>query len=169
MIRYKISKNAKILFVGINPHHGSFRRGVPFSNNKMFWYLLNRAGILDENETDLRDDKRLLKIFEKIIQKYNLNFLNIVNRPSRDVSYLRKGEELNGRKRVMQAINNYHPKTVCFIGRVTYEKFVGHKTFNFGWQKSIGKSRIYVMHFPIRGKASIRIRELKEVKSDRNP
>ena len=48
MIAYKTSKNAKILFVGINPHPGSYRRGVPFSNNKMFWYLLNRAGLLDE-------------------------------------------------------------------------------------------------------------------------
>jgi TDG/mug DNA glycosylase family protein len=36
MIAYKTSKNAKILFVGINPHPGSYRRGVPFSNNKMF-------------------------------------------------------------------------------------------------------------------------------------
>ena len=43
MIRYRY-KNAKILFVGINPHPGSFRRGVPFSNNKMFWYLLSDAG-----------------------------------------------------------------------------------------------------------------------------
>lgn len=40
MIAYKLSKNARILFVGINPHPGSFRRGVPFSNNKMFWYRL---------------------------------------------------------------------------------------------------------------------------------
>ena len=54
MIAYKISKNAKILFVGINPHPGSYRRGVPFSNNKMFWYLLNRAGLLDEAERDLK-------------------------------------------------------------------------------------------------------------------
>ena len=43
MIAYKISKNARILFVGINPHPGSYRRSVPFSNNKMFWYLLNRS------------------------------------------------------------------------------------------------------------------------------
>ena len=46
MIDYKTSKSAKVLFVGINPHPGSYRRGVPFSNNKMFWYLLNRAGLL---------------------------------------------------------------------------------------------------------------------------
>ena len=62
MIAYKISKNARILFVGINPHPGSYRRGVPFSNNKMFWYLLNRVGLLQEAESDLKND-RLLKEF----------------------------------------------------------------------------------------------------------
>ena len=59
MIAYKISKNARILFVGINPHPGSYRRGVPFSNNKMFWYLLNRAGLLQEAESDLKNDQLL--------------------------------------------------------------------------------------------------------------
>jgi hypothetical protein len=43
MIRYKYRK-AKILFVGINPHPGSFRRGVPFSNNKMFWICFLTQG-----------------------------------------------------------------------------------------------------------------------------
>ena len=48
----------KILFVGINPHPGSWDRcGVPFSNNKMFWYLLNRAGLLQEAEHDLKNDQ----------------------------------------------------------------------------------------------------------------
>ena len=55
MIAYKVSKKAKILFVGINPHPGSYRRGVPFSNNKMFWYLLNRAGFLKTSFMPLAD------------------------------------------------------------------------------------------------------------------
>ena len=58
MITYKTSINARVLFVGINPHPGSYRRGVPFSNNKT--YLLNRSGLLEEAESDLKDD-RLLK------------------------------------------------------------------------------------------------------------
>lgn len=44
MIRYFYVK-PKILFVGINPHFGSYARGVPFSNNKSFWYLLSEAGV----------------------------------------------------------------------------------------------------------------------------
>ena len=91
MIHYTYKK-PRILFVGINPHFGSFDRGVPFSNNKMFWYLL-----------------------------------------------------------------------VCFIGRVAYEKYIGSKDFSFGWQEPINKSRVFVMHFPLRGEAIVRIRELRDL------
>ena len=49
MIRYRY-KNARILFVGINSHFGSFDRGVPFSNNKMFWYLLSDATLPQKSE-----------------------------------------------------------------------------------------------------------------------
>lgn len=55
------------------------------------------------------------------------------------------------------------PKVVCFIGKVTYEKYTGLKDFSFGWQDTIGKSKVFVMHFPLRGEAIIRIRELREV------
>ncbi len=56
MIRYTY-RNSKILFVGINPHPGSFNRGVPLSNNKLCWYLLLEAGVTDEKRDQLRDDE----------------------------------------------------------------------------------------------------------------
>ena len=97
MIAYKISKNAKILFVGINPHPGSYRRGVPFSNNKMFWYLLNRAGLLEEAERDLKNDESLKQLYDnRFVRKYALNFVNLVDRPTVDVTELEKGEEQAG-------------------------------------------------------------------------
>jgi hypothetical protein len=94
MIRYRY-KNARILFVGINPHFGSFDRGVPFSNNKMFWYLLSDAGILKEERNELRDDDELRRVYkEKFNAIYGLGFINIINRPTRDITELKKGEEL---------------------------------------------------------------------------
>lgn len=94
MIAYKVSENAKILFVGINPHPGSYRRGVPFSNNKMFWYLLNRSGLLQEEEAHLKDDLLLKRIYdEKFLDFYQLNFVNLVDRPTIDVTELKKGED----------------------------------------------------------------------------
>jgi TDG/mug DNA glycosylase family protein len=164
MIIYKFSNNMKILFVGINPHHGSFRRGVPFSNNKMFWYLLNRAGIIHESIRDLKDDVRLKHIYtEKFNQEYRLGFVNLVNRATRDVSQLMKGEENAGRKQVISIIKEYKPQVVCFIGRISFEKFSQSKDFDFGWQQDIYKSRTFLMHFPIRGRADVRVRELREI------
>jgi len=165
MIAYKVSKNARILFVGINPHPGSYRRGVPFSNNKMFWYLLNLAGLLDEAEGDLKTDESLKHIFDKrFVRKYALNFVNLVDRPTRDVTELKKGEELAGVKRVLEIIRTRKPKVVCFIGKVTLNTFRGSRACDYGWQENIGGSRVYLMHFPIRGPAAVRIRELREVK-----
>ena len=107
MIAYKISKNARILFVGINPHPGSYRRGVPFSNNKMFWYLLNQAGLLQEAERDLKNDQLLKRIYDKkFLQEYGLNLVNLVDRPTIDVTELKKGEEQAGIRRVLRIIRN---------------------------------------------------------------
>lgn len=88
----------------------------------------------------------------------------MIDRPSISTVDLIKDEELPGRRRLAKVIRLEKPKVVCFVGKISYEKFVGHKSFDFGWQGSIGDSKIYVMHFPLRGKASIRVAELKEVK-----
>ena len=63
MIHYQIGYGLKILFVGINPHPGSYKRGVPFSNNKMFWYLLHDAGLIIEPREFLKDDVKLKKLY----------------------------------------------------------------------------------------------------------
>lgn len=164
MIAYKVSNNPKILFVGINPHPGSYRRGVPFSNNKMFWYLLNRAGLLNEAEHDLKNDELLKQLYDaKFILKYGLNFINLVDRPTVDVTMLAKGEEQMGVRSALKIIRTREPKVVCFIGKVTFNKFHGSRDCDFGWQKKIENTRVYLMHFPIRGLASIRVKELKEI------
>jgi TDG/mug DNA glycosylase family protein len=56
-----------------------------------------------------------------------------------------------------------NPPLVCFIGKVAYEKYIGSKDFSFGWQEPIYKSKIFVMHFPLRGEAIVRTRELREL------
>lgn len=163
MIRY-LYKRPKILFVGINPHFGSFNRGVPFSNNKLFWYLLSKARIIEEKRDELRNDETLKRVYkEKFNAVYGLGLVNIINRPTKDITKLNKGEELPGRKKVARIIKTETPKVVCFIGKTTYAKYTGSKDFSFGWQNPIGKSTAFVMHFPLRGEAIVRIRELKEI------
>jgi double-stranded uracil-DNA glycosylase len=166
MIAYKTSKHARVLFVGINPHPGSYRRGVPFSNNKMFWYLLNRSGLLAEAESDLKDDRLLKRIYDRtFLPKYGLNFLNLVDRPTVDVTRLKHGEERAGVRRALKIIGTCKPKVVCFIGKISFNKFYGSRKCDWGWQTGINGSRVYLMHFPIRGPAEIRVKELREVKA----
>ena len=163
MIHYQY-KNPEILFVGINPHPGSFDRGIPFSNNKLFWYLLSRAGLIKETINDLRDDSKLLQIYENKFNKiYKLGLINIIDRPTRDITLLKKGEEEKGKVKIKEIIKTQKPKVVCFIGKVSYEKYTGSKNFTFGWQNDIYQSKAFVMHFPLHGKADVRIEEMKKV------
>ena len=163
-IEYKTSKNAKILFVGINPHPGSERRGVPFSNNKMFWYLLNRAGLLNETVADLKDDLILKRIYEeKFLECYNLNFVNLIDRPTVTVAELHKGEEQPGVQRLLEIVRTLKPKVVCFIGKIALNTFQGSRQCDWGWQTDIEGTKSYLMHFPIRGLAEVRVEELKEI------
>ena len=113
---------------------------------------------------ELRDDETLKRIYkEKFNVIYGLGFVNIIDRPTRDITGLKKGEELPGRRRISRIIKTEMPIVVCFIGKVAYEKYIGSKDFTFGWQEPINKSQIFVMHFPLRGEAVIRTRELRRV------
>lgn len=163
MIKYQYH-DSKLLFIGINPHPGSFSRGIPFSNNKMFWYLLSRAGIINETIDELKNDLLLKQMWEeKFNHTYQLGLVNIIERPTRDISLLLKGEELQGVKLIDSIIKNHKPSIVCFIGKITYQKFMTLKDVSFGWQPDLYQSKIYVMHSPLRGPASIRIEDLKTV------
>lgn len=163
MIKY-FYKKCKILFIGINPHFGSFSLGVPFSNNKLFWYLLSDAGLIKEKREELRNDETLKTFYkEKFNSVYKLGLINLINRATRDITKLTKGEELPGRQRISRIIKTQMPKIVCFVGKVTYGKFIGLQNNSFGWQNNISKSRIFVMHSPLRGEAIVRVRELRKI------
>ena len=53
---------------------------------------------------------------------------------------------------------------VCFIGKITFNTFYSSRKCDWGWQTEIGDARVYLMHFPIRGTAAIRVKELTELK-----
>ena len=101
---------------------------------------------------------------EKFLPEYGLNFVNLVDRPTIDVTELKKGEEQAGVRRALRIILTYRPKVVCFIGKIAFNTFYNNRKCDWGWQTEIGTSRVYLMHFPIRGPAAIRVKELTEVK-----
>lgn len=77
----------------------------------MFWYLLNRAGLLNERESDLKNDESLKRIYDdKFAPEYGLNFVNLVDRPTVEVTELTKGEEQAGVHRAFGIIRKCRPK-----------------------------------------------------------
>ena len=63
------------------------------------------------------------------IQVYRLGFVNLINRPTHDVSELRRGEEILGRRHILSIIKEYEPRTVCSIGKISFEKFLTIRRF----------------------------------------
>jgi double-stranded uracil-DNA glycosylase len=127
--------------------------------------FLNRAGLLEEAESDLKDDQLLEEIYDKkFLPDYGLNFVKLVDRPTIDVTELKRGEEQAGVKRALKIIRTHKPKVVCFIGKIAFNTSYGRRKCGWGWQPEIAGARVYLMHFPIRFPASVRVKELKEVK-----
>lgn len=165
MIKYHLSAGIKILFIGINPSFGTWRRRIPFSGNKTFWYHLHKAGLIAEDRTTLKDDKKLKELYyHKFTQKYHLAILNVVNRPSRTCAELKLSETGPGRRRILAAIKKYKPLIVCFVGKTAYRLFTGVPHCDYGWKESIDSSKLYVMRNPLHVKATDRIAELKKIK-----
>ena len=90
--------------------------------------------------------------------------MNLVDRPTVDVTMLKKGEEEAGIRRTSKIIQSYKPRVVCFIGKIAFNKFNGTRKCDWGWQTEIAGLPVYLMHFPIRGPAAIRVQELKQMK-----
>lgn len=131
----------------------------------MFWYLLNRAGLLQEEEGDLKSDRLLKAIYDKkFLPEYRLNFVNLVDRPTVDVTMLNRGEEELGIRRALKIIRSCKPRVVCFIGKIAFNTFYRTRKCDWGWQTEIEDTPVYLMHFPIRGPASVRVKELQELK-----
>jgi len=76
-----------------------------------------------------------------------LGLINIIDRPTRDITLLKKGEEEKGKVKIEKIIKTQKPKVVCFIGKVSYEKYTGSKNFTFGWQNDIYQSKAFVTLF----------------------
>ena len=164
MIAYKISKNANF----VRGHQSTSRflsaRRAFFQQQDVL-VLLNRAGLLQEAERDLKNDQSLKRIYDKkFLPKYGLNFVNLVDRPTVDVTKLSQGEEQAGIRRALKTIRSCKPKVVCFIGKIAFNKFQRSQKCDWGWQEEIEEGKFICCIFPIRGPASIRVQELKEVK-----
>jgi TDG/mug DNA glycosylase family protein len=131
-----IKKGLDILFVGINPHPNSIKKGGYFMNNGSFWIQLKEAGI-----TKKRLDS------ESILGEH-IGITNLVLRPTRTSDLITEKELEDGKVRLGEEIDYSKPKVIIFIGKLPYTSFTGKECKYYGWYEDIRGSKAFIMVFP---------------------
>ncbi|MDL4842715.1 G/U mismatch-specific DNA glycosylase [Aquibacillus rhizosphaerae] len=121
-----LHKDMQVLFVGFNPSIRSAETGHHFANpNNRFWKILFEAG-LTPTKLSPEEDNKLAEI------GYGLT--NIVARPTKEAAEITKEEYKQGRLELLEKINQYGPKVICFVGKGVYQEFSKQKTLPWGKQ-----------------------------------
>jgi len=123
-----LSHGLKIIFVGFNPSLRSGETGHHFANpSNRFWRILYEADLTPRIYKP-EEDHLLLRL------GYGLT--NIVPRPTRAASDIMPEEYLRGRQLLYQKLRNYHPGTVCYVGKGVYQAYSQRKQAPWGYQSS---------------------------------
>ncbi|XP_046739759.1 G/T mismatch-specific thymine DNA glycosylase-like [Diprion similis] len=147
-----LKENLDMVFVGINPSLTAAYRGRYYAGPGNHFYKLLHASGLTPQLLSHDEDSKLLE--------YGIGLTNIVERPSRSSSDLKKSEIKEGAKKVEEKLILFQPKIAIFNGKGIYEVFsnkTGKSDFSFGLQPvGIGNTAIWVVpsssarcaHFP---------------------
>jgi TDG/mug DNA glycosylase family protein len=136
------AKNARILFVGINPGLRSAEIGHHFAGKgNPFWRLLYSAGLTPVLLTP-EEDTRLVE--------FRLGLTNLCPRPSRAASELTRDEIEAGRRALAHKIARLRPKVVAFVGLTIYQSFFNHKKTGGAGEKpeKIAGAHVFVVPNP---------------------
>jgi len=135
-----IKPNLKILFVGTNPGLKSVRIGHYFAgSSNMFWKLLFESELTEERLITENDIK---------ILKYGFGLTDVVKRPTRSTTELRRLDAVGARKRLEKLIVKHTPRIVSFIGKTGFRYYTGdaYSVLKYGKQNfHIGKSDVFLM------------------------
>jgi double-stranded uracil-DNA glycosylase len=76
------------------------------------------VGLLQEAGSDLKNDQLLMGIYDKkFLPEYGLKFVNLVDRPTINVTELKKGDEQAGVRRALRIIRPTGQKWFASSGR----------------------------------------------------
>jgi len=135
-----IQPNMKVLFVGTNPGEKSARIGHYFAGaSNMFWKLLFESKLTRERLTTELDYK---------VIDYGYGLTDVVKRPTRSTTELRKSDAQGAKKRLNSVIEENNPKVVAFIGKAGYRYYLdeGLVSLSYGVQREeIEKARVYLL------------------------
>lgn len=135
-----LEMNLDMVFVGINPSLMAAHRGRYYAGpGNHFYKLLHESG-LTPRLVSFEEDYKLLQ--------YSIGLTNIVARPTRSASDLKRTELKAGAKIVEEKLRLYKPRIAVFNGKCIYEVFAHITTkskFYFGLQpERIGDTAIWV-------------------------
>ena len=135
-----VKPEMKVLFVGTNPGAKSARIGHYFAGaSNMFWKLLFESKLTHE---------RLTTEFDYKVIDYGYGLTDVIKRPTRSTTELRKWDGKGARKRLDNLIDKNKPQTVAFIGKAGYRYYLddGLIPLKYGVQKKeIAESMVYLL------------------------
>ena len=114
-----IRRDLTVLFCGINPGRVSATAGFHYANPaNLFWRGLY-AGGLTPRQLAPEETAKLLD--------YNYGITDLVARPTRSSSDLRKEDYAAGADQFVQMIQTYRPRVICFNGITAFRHATGQK------------------------------------------
>jgi len=135
-----IEPKLRVLFIGTNPGAKSVRIGHYFAGaSNMFWKLLYESKLTDERLTTESDYK---------VRFYGYGLTDVVKRPTRSTTELRKTDGKGAKKRLDDIIYRNKPKIVAFIGKAGFRYYLGNGnvSLEYGLQgQKIAESYVYLM------------------------
>lgn len=121
-----LQQGLSILFIGFNPGIRSSETGHHFAGpSNRFWRLLAEAGLTPYKLSPEEDRKLLI---------WGYGITNIVARPTRSASEIKKEEYQAGRSTLAGKLAMYRPGLACYVGIGVYQQFSGRKTIICGLQ-----------------------------------
>ncbi len=135
-----VEPELQVLFVGTNPGAKSARIGHYFAGtSNMFWKLLYESTLTD---------RRLSTEFDYQLLEYSYGLTDVVKRPTRSTTELRKTDAKGAKKRLDNIIKKNIPKIVAFIGKTGFRYYLSEDNIplKYGIQDlTIKESNVYLL------------------------
>ncbi|CAG8507107.1 1875_t:CDS:2 [Funneliformis mosseae] len=112
-----IDHNLLVLFVGINPGIKSAQSGHHFAGpTNHFYPCLVESGLTNYEVVNYENDIELSN-------RFRIGIINVCSRTSRSSADLSKNEMRDGIPDLINKVDSYKPKILCFVGKCAYEAY----------------------------------------------
>lgn len=134
-----VGPDMRLLLCGLNPSLYAADAGIGFARpGNRFWPAALGAGLVSRD----RDTWHALR-------HHGVGFTDFVKRASVAAAELSADELRAGYERIERLCAWLRPRVVCFLGVTGWRTASGDRRATVGWQdRTIGGSRVYVMHNP---------------------